>query len=254
KAEESKTWDPSAEWTMVRRRKSLASILSLSRRERQNRLRRIPKHVHLQLIFQCDSVKDFAKAPIAPEWVKHWIHAHLQRKPVGFLRHFRQQSQSVLQLTAFDVDENVMRRRHVLATRAFCLQLFQLPFAECSHRRIESCCFERLLENSRIFTPSVEIQRRAPMRDRLVRHASLCANVSEVLVRSSVVRVKVECFRQLGGGAIVLTTEKEQRPVMHVSPRKKWVELNSALCLGDRFVESSEIRQAHTIMRVEVTE
>src|SRR6266568_1012565 len=147
-----------------------------------------------------------------------------------------------------------MRGRDVLAPRASCVQLLQLPLAECPHRRIESCGFERLFENSRIFASSVEIQRRTPMRDRLVRHASLCANVAEILVRSSVVRVKVECFRQLRGGAIVLATEKEQRPVMHVSPRKKWVELNSALCLGDRFVESSEIRQAHTIMRVEVTE
>src|SRR5207237_7081635 len=103
---------------MVRRRKSLTSILSLSRRERQNRLRRIPKHVHLQLIFQCDSVKDFAKAPIAPEWVKRWIHAHLQRKPVGFLRHFRQQSQSVLQLTAFAVVENVICCCTLLSTFA----------------------------------------------------------------------------------------------------------------------------------------
>src|SRR5439155_16906647 len=129
-----------------------------------------------------------------------------------------------------------------------------LPLAERSYRRIGSSSFERLFQNARICAPSVEIQSRAPMRDRLVGHASLCANIPEVLVRSSVVRVKVECFRQLRGGAIVLAAKKEQPPVMQVSPRKEWVELNSALCLGDRFVESSEIRQAHTIMRVEVTE
>src|SRR5438552_14908445 len=147
-----------------------------------------------------------------------------------------------------------MRGRDVLAPRAFCVKLLQLPFAECAHRRIESSCFQRLFENARIFAPSVEIQRRAPMRDRLVRHASLRANVSEILVRSSVVRVKIECFRQLRGRAIVLAAKKEQRPVMQVSPRKKWVELHSALCLGDRFVESSQLRQADTIMPADATE
>ena len=42
-----------------------------------------------RLISQRDSVKDFAKARIAPERVKDWVDRHLQRKPVGFLRHFR---------------------------------------------------------------------------------------------------------------------------------------------------------------------
>src|SRR5437867_6105567 len=101
-----------------------------------------------------------------------------------------------------------MRRRHVLATRAFCVQVLQLPFAECSHRRFESCCLKRLLENSSIFASSIQIQRRAPMRDRLVSHASLRANVAEILVRSGVVGIEVERLRQLRGGAIVLATEK----------------------------------------------
>src|SRR5205814_132387 len=135
-----------------------------------------------------------------------------------------------------------------------CVQLLQLPLAECPHRRIESRCFKPLLQNSRIFVPPVEIQCRAPMRDRLVGHASLCANVAEILVRSCVIGIEIERLRQLRGGAIVLAAKKEQRPVMQVSSRKKWVELHGALCLGDRFVESSEIRQAQTIMRVEITE
>src|SRR5205823_2848298 len=53
--------------------------------------------------------------------------------------------------------------------------------------------------------------------------------------------------------AIVLAAEKEKRPVVHVSSRKKWVELQGTLCLRNRFVESAEIRKAQTIMRVEVT-
>ena len=51
-----------------------------------------------------------------------------------------------------------------------------------------------------------------------------------------------------------MAAEKEKRPVMQVSARKKWVKLQGTLCLRDRFVESAEIRQAQTIMRVEVTE
>src|SRR5207244_8119726 len=148
----------------------------------------------------------------------------------------------------------VMRRRYLSAARSSCVQLLQLPFAERSHRRIESSCFERLFENARIVAPSVEIQRRAPMRDCLVRHASLCANVAEILVRSCVIGIEIERLRQLRGGAIVLAAKKEHRPVMHVSPRKKWVELHGTLFLRDRFVESPEIRQAQTVMRVEVRE
>src|SRR5207302_2731157 len=146
-----------------------------------------------------------------------------------------------------------MRGRHVLATRAFCVQLLQLPFAECSNRRIKSCGFERLFENSRIFAPSVDAQRRAPMRDRLVQHASHRANIAEILVRSSVIGIKIQRFRQLRGSAIVLAAEKEKRPVVQVSSRKKWVELQGTLCLRNRFFESAEIRQAQTIMGVEVT-
>src|SRR6185295_5828012 len=100
--------------------------------------------------------------------------------------------------------ENVMRGCDVLATRAFCVQLLQLPLAECSHRRIESSGLERLFENTRVFAPSVEIQRRTPLCDRLVRHASLCANIAEILVRRSVVGVKVERFCQLRSCAVVL--------------------------------------------------
>src|SRR5205814_10115047 len=119
--------------------------------------------------------------------------------------------------------------------------------------RIELRCCERFLENSRLFAPSVEVPCRAPMRDRLVQHASLCANVAEILVRSSVIGIKIERLRQLRSGAIVLAAEKEKRPVMQVSARKKWVKLQGTLGLRDRFVESAEIRQAQTIMRVEVT-
>src|SRR2546423_9587009 len=145
-----------------------------------------------------------------------------------------------------------MRGRHVLATRALCVQLLQLPLAKCSHRRIESCRVERLFENSRIFASSVEIQCRAPMRDRLVRHASLCANVAEILMRSWIIGIQIQRFRQLLGGPIVLAAEKEKRPVMDVSARKKGGELKGMLVLRDRFVKSSEIPEAHTIMRVEV--
>src|SRR5207237_8223047 len=110
-------------------------------------------------------------------------------------------------------------------------------------RRIKSCGFERLFENSRIFAPSVEIQRRTPMRDRLVRHASLCANIAEIFVRSSVIGIKIQRFRQLRGSAIVLAAEKEKRPVVHVSSRKTWVELQGTLCLRNRLVASAELRK-----------
>ena len=91
------------------------------------------------------------------------------------------------------------------------------------------------------------------MRDRLVRHSSLCANVAEIFVRSSVIGIQIQRLRQLRCGAIVVAAEKEKRPVMQVSARKKWVELHAAPCLRDRFIEASEIRQAETVMRVEVS-
>ena len=69
-----------------------------------------------------------------------------------------------------------------------------------------------------------------------------------------VVRIQVERFRQLRSSAIILAREKQHRAVMQICSREEWVKLHSSLFLRDRFVESSEIRQAQTIMRVEVRE
>ena len=82
------------------------------------------------------------------------------------------------------------------------------------------------------------------MRDRLVQHASLCANVAEILLRSSVIGIKIERLRQLRSGAIVLAAEKEKRPVMQVSARKKWVEFpgHARFARSLRFTEKRLLR------------
>ena len=71
-------------------------------------------------------------------------------------------------------------------------------------------------------------------------------------MRGRVVGKHLQRFRQLRSGALVVATEKENGPAVDIRSGEKGVQFQAAIDLSKRFLETAEIGEAETIMRLKV--